>query len=124
MKRHSGNASSIGTSTHPEKHYNHSTDSTKRSRYKCIHYEAQPRFCRKLEIRCVGPSNQLCTHYAEEDIEPEQEVVGRLINCPNYGIGMVINMTAGKHEPVCTVKFHKSNMERKYFYREIEKFFL
>ncbi|WP_024858095.1 hypothetical protein [Ruminococcus albus] len=44
----------------------------KRSRNKCIHYESESKWCDVLKASCVGPSNDICTHYAtnrEEETE-------------------------------------------------------
>ncbi|MBR4857716.1 MAG: ParB-like nuclease domain-containing protein [Clostridia bacterium] len=68
-----GNASGIGTATHPEKHYEvfFNPDSAKKSRYKCIHYELETKDCKKLRIGCVGPSNDMCRFYCES-IKPAE----------------------------------------------------
>lgn len=65
MRRYSGNASSIGTGTHLEKHYIHrgSGNSKRQSRYKCKHFCKATGLCGVLGITCVGPSNQLCKNY-------------------------------------------------------------
>ena len=62
-----GNSSGIGTASHPEEHrelwINKKT--LQRTRNKCIHYEFQTRFCKRLKVGCVGPSNKLCKYYRE-----------------------------------------------------------
>lgn len=67
MKRNRCNSSGIGTASHPEEHHELfiKFNSTQKSRNKCINYEYETKFCKKLKINCVGTSNELCKHYSE-----------------------------------------------------------
>lgn len=118
-KRYRGNAGFIGTASHVEQYYGVAPPSnSKKSRYKCYYYGQKTKMCSKLNITCVGPSNALCKHYRVSTGEVHQ--VGKLINHPEHGVGMIMTVQG----PVCEVKYHRSKEIRKYRIDAIKKMIL
>ena len=124
-KRHSGNASSLGTGSHLVKIYDRSPSgkTTRRSRTKCIHYCQEIKTCNKLNIGCVGPSNPLCKDYCEKVITqaPRPRIaINTIVNSPKYGIGMILDIKT----PIYEVKFQKDNITRTLSKKEIKRMLL
>ena len=125
MKKYSGNDSPMGTASHIEIHYprNNHHSPNRKSRKKCIYYHSTSKYCGKLGITCVGPSNVLCKYYREPTPKKKGIVVGALVNSPQHGIGMVMNITT--YESIYfEVKYHKNNIVRKYTLKEIKELLL
>ena len=126
MKRNTGNGGLLGTGSHMEKHYyeRRKSENQRRSRNKCVNYNSRTKWCRQLQIDCVGPSNPLCKNYNEsrgKSKRKEQEVtVGRLVNANEYGVGMVMDI----QKDICTIRFHKNNKECKYWIKEVKNMLL
>ena len=121
MKKYTGNNSSIGTASHLELHYSESKpkNPNRRLRKKCIYYHCTSKYCEKLGITCVGPSNALCKYYREPAPKKKGIVVGSLVNSPQYGVGMIMNITI-YDSAYFEVKYHKNNIVRKYSSKEIK----
>ena len=80
-----------------------------------------------MQIDCVGPSNLLCKDYREAEPRCSSNKkakptvsIGRLINDKEQGVGMIVDIQG----EVCTVRFHKSNKERKYWLKQTQKMLL
>ena len=123
MKRYSGNSSSIGTASHVEKRYQHTTSTSgkRRSKYKCVYYDKATQQCKKLRVGCVGPSNILCRDYRtpQPNISTPQTqlpCVGTAVSSPDLGVGKIICV----QDSIYTVQYEDGNKIRKYWLREIK----
>lgn len=117
IKNRSGNASGIGTATHPIKRFAKQKKSTqRRSRYRCVFYEPEARYCKKLQISCVGLSNEMCKYYRTEHLSSSSITEGMFVHDEMLGLGMIIS----SKYPVYRVKYVKHNREKLYNHKEIQ----
>ena len=124
MRRYRGNDSSIGTSTHLEKHHYKSSVEEK---CKCLYYDVKNKKCIKVGIHCAGPSHYLCAkykpkkHQLEHESGKKESFIGRIINDEKYGVGMIIEENVYKDRTVYVVKYRKGDLIRRYFIKEIRE---
>lgn len=117
--KHRRGDSSIGTATHPtQKCFPSNVQTSKRSRYKCVHYERATRDCVISRVGCVGPSNALCRNYCEKIKKSYPLKVNTLVKNDVLGIGLVVRITDG----VFYVQFEKSKKLCSYFVRDIKRY--
>ena len=124
LKRYGGNSSSIGTASHIEKHFptKRTSQTSRRLRSKCVYYCSVSKRCNKLEIACVGPSNELCNGNYKEDKPIRNTIeIGTLVKSSQYGVGMVMNTY---NQRFFEVKYHNSNFLKKYTLQEIKQILL